>query len=1706
MTAVWQALDNLRRKATDIGETVRQKTEQLKSDPAMEEARWWANSLTSQITQALDDLVYLCPWLVSENRERVLQHFPTLDNIPTLEALSRPPQATGGTEESFPKLLALLDLSRKRAQGRLTQIEDLIDKSGALAQMDFTFLYDKTRRLISIGYNVQERRLDNGYYDLLASEARLLCFVAIAVGQLPEESWFALGRLLMGSDAQPVLCSWSGSMFEYLMPLLVMPTFENTLLDQTYKSVVAKQIEYGILRDVPWGISESGYNSFDAHLNYQYRAFGVPGLGLKRGLADDLVIAPYATVMALMVEPEKSYHNLKLLAGQGLVGKLGFYEAVDCTPRRLAARQLYAVVKSFMAHHQGMSLLSLGYLLLDKPMQKCFTKNPAFKATMPLLQERIPKSVVVQTHSDAQNSFTTSAEAHELPVRMLNTPNTAAPEVQLLSNGRYNVMISNSGGGYSRWKEMAVTRWRPDTVLDNWGTFCYIKEVGSNDFWSAAYQPAQKASEHFEAIFSEARVEFRRRDGDIDTHYEIVVSSEDDIELRRVQLTNRSRTRKIIELTSYAEVVMTSSDTDTAHPAFSNLFVQTEIVKKQKAIVCNRRPRSDSDKEPWMFHLMVVHGAEEQAISFETDRARFLGRGNGVHNCAAMAVDGPLSNTDGSVLDPIVAARSRIVLEAHSSATINIVTGVAETKEACLGLVERYKDKSLADRVFEVSWTHNQVVLRQINASEADAQLYGRLAGSIVYPNPSFRADATTLIKNKRNQSGLWGYAISGDLPIVLLQVRSSEHLELVRQLVQAHAYWRLKGLTTDLVIWNEDHGGYRQALQDQIMGMIAGGVAANVMDRPGGIFVRVAEQISPEDRILFQSVARAIIVDSRGTLEEQILSRPLREARMPLLVPSKAAQEEISPPSSQDRVLVLTNGLGGFTADGREYVITMPPGVKTPAPWSNVIANPYFGSVVSESGAAYTWAENAHEYRISPWNDDPVSDPSGEAYYIRDEETGKFWSPTPFPCYPKATCVSRHGFGYSAFEMSVDGITSELWTHIAVDAPIKFIMIKLKNISGRSRKLSISGYLELVLGDTAGKTRMHVITEIDPRSGALMARNAYSNEFNQRVSFFDVDDTSRTVSGDRAEFIGRNASLTNPMALSRRRLSGKVGAGLDPCAAIQTMVELAAGQEREIVFRMGSGRDGDDAAQLVQRFRGAQARHESFERLCQYWKHTLGAVNVETPDPALNMLANGWLLYQTIGCRLWARSGYYQSGGAFGFRDQLQDAMAVIHAEPRLLREQLLLCASRQFVQGDVQHWWHPPGGRGVRTKCSDDYLWLPLATSRYVLMTGDTGVLDENINFLTGRALNAGEESYYDLPGRSDERATLYDHCVRAINHGLTSGPHGLPLIGFGDWNDGMNLVGEKGEGESVWLAFFLYNVLVQFKAVANLREDKGFAKKCKTEAGRLSKNIEESAWDGQWYRRAYFDDGTPLGSAQNQECQIDSIAQSWSVLSGAAPDGRQKQAMQSLYERLVDHKGQLVKLLDPPFDKSAVDPGYIKGYVPGVRENGGQYTHSAVWATMAFAAMEDDQKAWELFDIINPIHHSNSFETADIYKVEPYVVAADVYSVAPHTGRGGWTWYTGSAGWMYRLIIESLLGVKLTVDRLSFAPCLPQGWDQFTVHYRYRETVYHITIKRAPEGQKATIVVVDGQQSAAAEIKLVDDRQDHRAEITLAQAGPL
>ncbi|MGN6435625.1 MAG: GH36-type glycosyl hydrolase domain-containing protein [Agriterribacter sp.] len=1705
-----EALDGIERVKVKIASIAVSQDDNEKTAPI--NRREWLDLLTAQVQDIHSDLLNIAPWLaLNAPSFRLKKVFDEIDVIPTLEELSAIqgevmhkirayyyPDNTPAENEWLDAFVASVIQASVRAKERIALIDDLMEQCAVNAVVDYDFLYSETQHLLAIGYNAEEHRRDNSYYDLLASEARLGNFVAIAQGKLPQESWFALGRQLTNLGRSPALLSWSGSMFEYLMPLLVMPAYENTLLDQTHKAIVQKQIEYGKKRGVPWGVSESGYNMVDAALNFQYKAFGVPGLGLKRGLGEDLVISPYSTVMSLMVMPGEACDNLQEMEKMGFAGEYGFYEAIDYTSSRLPRGQEHAVIHSFMVHHQGMAFLSLSHLLLNQPLQKRFMSDVQFQSTLLLLQERIPRVSVLDSPATHISDTGSVGEESETPIHVITTPHTPVPEVQLLSNGRYHVMVTNAGGGYSKWKDIAVTRWREDSTCDNWGNFCYIRDTETGEYWSSSFQPAAKSGDHYEAVFSQGRAEFRRREHGLETHTEIVVSPEDDVELRRVHITNRSRKKRRIEITSYAEVVLAPQAADMAHPAFSNLFVQSELLEDKNAIICTRRPRSEKEHAPSMFHLMKVYRAATQQVSYETDRMKFTGRGNTAQHPVAMQHPGALSSTQGSVLDPVVAVRYIIEVEPQRTAIIDMVTGIADTKEGCFTLIDKYQDKFLVDRGFELSWTHSQIILRQINASESDAQLYGRLASAVIYLNQSLRAAPDVITRNRRGQSGLWGHSVSGDLPIVLVQIENPENIELIKQLIQAHAYWRLKGLMVDLVIWNEDHGNYRHTLQNQIMSLVAPLVGAHIKEDPGGVFIRSSDQLSPEDRLLFQAVARVVLSDKAGTLEEQLSKIAKAKNIIPYFTPLKfypSVQTAVSLPGE----LQFFNGTGGFSKDGKEYIMLTDPSKLTPVPWCNILANPEFGTVVSESGQAYSWRENAHEYRLTPWNNNPVGDLEGECFYVRDEESGKFWSPAPLPVRSNMPYVTKHGLGYSVFEHIEDGIHSVMTVFVELNSGVKFTLLQFANRSGRLRKLSATGYVEWVLGEFRTKTQMHVVTRFDVDASAVFATNAYNTDFENRVAFFDADDAPTSYTCDRREFIGRNGSLRNPESMNKIKLSGKSGAAIDPCAALQLNFELAENESKEIIFKLGAGKNMQEATGMLQKFKTTDAVYTALQQVKDYWAHTASAIVINTPDAAVNLLSNNWLNYQTLACRIWGRSGYYQSGGAFGFRDQLQDVLSLLHAQPAVARRQILLNASRQFKEGDAQHWWHPPAGRGVRTTCSDDFLWLPFAVAKYVEHTGDNSILDEQVTFIEGRLLNEGEESYYDLPANSNQRASLYEHCVRAIKHGGRYGPHGLPLIGSGDWNDGMDKVGEKGKGESVWLAFFFYDILYSFALLAEARGEEEFSRQCITDAKQLQNNIETSAWDGEWYRRAYFDDGTPLGSAKNDEAQIDSIAQSWSVLSDAGDTARRKTAMDAAAARLVRRDIGLIQLLDPPFDKSDLNPGYIKGYVPGVRENGGQYTHAAIWFVMAFMKLKNKTLGWEMLQMINPVNRGKTPENIARYKVEPYVMAADVYTEPLNSGRGGWTWYTGSAGWMYQLIIEYFLGIQKKNDRLYLNPCVPEHWDGFEFTYRHFDTQYNVHVHIKHEAT-ATEILLNGQLLNEDWIPLANDRQMHEVEITV------
>jgi cyclic beta-1,2-glucan synthetase len=1598
---------------------------------------------------------------------------------------------------------------------RAARLADIADE--LVEQMEFGFLFDRTRRLFSIGYNVTDGRLDASFYDALASEARLASFVAIATGQIAHEHWFKLSRSLTPTGRARALLSWSASMFEYFMPLLVMRAYPGTLLDETYRAVIDRQMQYGATRKVPWGNSESAYNAQDLDRNYQYRAFGVPGLGLKRGLGDDLVVAPYASILAAPLVAIDVVHNLERLTRLGLSGRYGFYEAIDFTPGRAPDGPARGVVlPTYMAHHQGMILVSLDNALHDFPMQRRFHDEPRVQAADLLLQERIPHQVPLKNPPIELADHVPSARtAHGAVARVYTTPHTLSPRPHLLSNGSYVVMVTNAGAGYSRRHQTAMTRWREDVTTGGWGQFCYVRDLDSGTVWSTAYLPTGHEPDEYECTMAPDRAVFRRLDGTIETRTEIVVSPEDDAELRRVSVTNLGSTPRRLDLTSYAEVVLAPGDSDLAHPAFSNLFIETQSVPERDALIAVRRPRSGNDRR-YLVHILSGRSRGAVPTQFETDRARFLGRGGTIDRPFALTSTDPLSNTTGPVLDPIVSLRHLVRLAAGTTARITFTTAYAESDEGARLLIEKYHDRRAVARAVALAGTHSQIELRHLGLTIDDTASFQRLGGRLTSGDMRLR-DLEAVTDNRRGQRDLWKYGISGDLPIALVRVTDESGVPLVADVLKAHEYLRMKGLPFDLVILNEHAPSYLQSLQDALLRLIEGGPSQAWIDKTGGVFARRADLMPPDDQLLLRASARVVMDAADGRLNNQ-LSRP-----HPPFVPGptrSAISDPDAPVTSAlpsaladpEPDLELFNGVGGFADDGREYVVRVggTDGSTPPVPWTNVVAHETFGFACTESGPGFTWSENSHDNRLTPWRNDPVGDPPGEALYIRDEETGAFWSATPLPAGGGQRYLARHGQGFTAYEHARDAVASELVLFVPRGQPVKIFRLRLKNTAASVRRLSVTLYAEWVLGENRSRTSIHVLTGTDGATGAVTATNSFRQEFPTRTAFLDLSGAaergegpapaSRTFTADRTEFIGRNASLRRPAALGRDHLSNRAGAGHDPCGAMRVHVELQPSEQQVVIGLLGDVGDAADVRALVERYRSVSAVDDGLREVRGFWDALLGTITVRTPDRAMDLLLNRWLLYQTLACRIWGRSAFYQSSGAFGFRDQLQDSLALLASAPAIPRAHLLHAASRQFVEGDVQHWWHEPGGQGVRTRFSDDRLWLTYAALHYVTGTGDHGVLDEQVPFLAGRLLEPEEHEVYELPTVSAEQASLYEHCIRAIEISLATGAHGLPLMGTGDWNDGMSLVGAGGKGESVWLGWFLVSILRPFADLAAARGDAARARRYRQAATRVAKAIEK-AWDGDWYRRAYFDDGTPLGSKENPECQIDAIAQSWSVISGAGDPARALRAMQSVNERLVHEEDGIVLLLTPPFDTMEPSPGYIRGYLPGVRENGGQYTHAALWNVLAFARLGDGDRAAELFSLLNPVNHTRTPDEVARYGAEPYVVAADVYSVPPHTGRGGWTWYTGSAGWMYRVGVETILGITLRGGALHIDPCIPRAWPGFEATFTRGGARYRITVEN-PAGVNRGVksIEVDGQAVTGPDVPLVADGTERQVRVVL------
>ncbi|MGP2470937.1 GH36-type glycosyl hydrolase domain-containing protein [Yersinia sp. 2540 StPb PI] len=1566
--------------------------------------------------------------------------------------------------------------------------------------MDFAFLLDPERKLLSIGYSLVDNSLDPSCYDLLASEARLASLFAIAKGDVPTRHWFRLGRAATPIGKGAALISWSGSMFEYLMPSLVMRAPAGSLLEQTNQLVVERQQAYGRSLNIPWGISESAYSARDIEFTYQYSNFGVPGLGLKRGLSENTVIAPYATGLAAMIDPHGALQNYEKLAEMGALGRYGYYEALDFTRSRLPEHQQVVIVRNYMAHHQGMTIVAIANTLQQGRMRNRFHHEPMVQACELLLQERMPRNVAIAYPRTEEVLLSAVADSALPTIRRLSSPVIGAPVTHLLSNGRYAVMLTSAGAGYSRWLDVAVTRWREDATCDDYGSFIFLRDLRSGRSWSAGAQLAASDNAHREVIFSEDHAEFICRDGTLTSTMDVLISSEDDGEVRRISLLNTGRRAREIELTSYAEVVLTAAAADSAHPAFAKMFVVTEYLAELGTLIATRRPRTAQEPQVWAAHFLIADGLPMSELQYESDRAKFIGRGNRVISSAAMQVGVALSNTVGTVLDPIFSLRQSLLVPAGKTVTVSFWTLIASSKEALLDMVDKHRDRSAYDRAKTLAWTQAQVQLRHLEIKAEEAADFQQLAAPILYADARFRSPSTTIIRGAGIQSVLWTQSISGDLPIVLLRIDDIEDIDQVRQLLRAHEYWRMKRLAVDLVIINERASSYVQDLQIAIETAVRSSQSRPHLGdqlRQGSAYALRADLMSAETRSLLRSVARVVLSARYGTLGNQLNhllftldkkivpsdkklfatdkklftsdKRLLAQDKKLLTADKKVSFSLVKPVNLPTATLLplpenleFFNGLGGFGLQGQEYITCLNDGENTPAPWVNVISNQTFGFQVSATGSGYTWAENSRENQITPWLNDPVIDSSGECLYLRDEDSGLLWSPTAQPIRDGGTYIARHGHGYSRFEHQANGIGMTLLQFVPLADPIKISRLTLRNMSDKPRRISVTAYAEWVLATSRGATGPFIITEMDEPTGAMLARNPWSTAFPGRVSFADLNGQQTSWTADRSEFLGHYRDSSAPLALSAIiPLSGTTGAGFDPCSALQQTIELAVGEQVEVVWFIGQCASVSEAQALITRYRTANL-DAVLSDVTDYWRTLLKAIQVKTPDRQMDIMLNGWLLYQTLACRVWARSAFYQASGAYGFRDQLQDGMALTFVQPDTTRHHLLRAAGRQFIEGDVQHWWLPHSGQGVRTRISDDRVWLSFATATYILASGDSGVLDETVPYLEGPILHPGEHDAFFQPLVAQENASLFEHCAKGLDQCIElTGELGLPLMGTGDWNDGMNRVGEGGKGESVWLGWLLVATLKMFIPLASKRDPRR-ARQWQEHLSGLIEALEREAWDGDWYRRATFDNGSWLGSKACNECRIDSIAQSWAVLSGAADPLRAVQAMASLEQHLIRPDDGMALLFTPPFDKTPDDPGYIKGYPPGLRENGGQYSHAAMWVILAFAELGEGDKARNLFAWLNPINHGNTPAGIARYKVEPYVVAADVYSVAPHVGRGGWTWYTGSAGWMQRAGMEGILGIRREGGELVINPCIPASWPGFEATVNLANTRYVIRVE--------------------------------------------
>lgn len=1549
-----------------------------------------------------------------------------------------------------------------------------------IAKADFTKLYNEEKKLFSIGFHVDNNQLTDSYYDLLASEARQTSFVAIAKKDVSPKHWFALSRTLTSLNGYKGLVSWSGTAFEYLMPNINMKQYKGSLLAESCQFMLMSQKEYSQKLGVPWGFSETAFHVKDFSNNYQYKAIGIPWLGLKRGLEDDIVVASYGSVLALPDEAKEVIKNIKILEQNHMRGKYGLYESIDYTPARLNRGENYAVVKTYMAHHQALILLSINNLFSDGILQKRFEENPEIEAMDILLQERMPESMIITKEQKEKPTKIKYRDYADYCERIYEKPEMPLKRINVISSNDYLIVMDQKGQGYSKYKDILINRFKEtkDTVQ---GILFYFKNIKNKRIWTSGFRNDLGKPDKYQIIFSEDKDKIARIDGSIETITEVTISSDSPVEIRRVTLENRGAEEETIEVSSVLEPVISQSRQDNAHPAFNNLFLRIE--KEEDIFIIKRKKHTKEEKDMYMAVTMQVEGGKGD-LEFEVDKEKLNGRGNlGIPE--KIESSKPFSKKLDFAVDPILAMRKTITIPKGEKTQIYYILAVGEDRNIVIEQIKEYQNKAKLDTAFKLSRARIEAENRYLGVEAKQIEEYQTMLSYLLFQNPLKTQGLPKLVEKEEEafQSKLWKYGISGDLPILLLKIEQIGDSYVLKDILKAYNFYRSKHIAVDLIILNEEENSYENYVREEIQNCIYNENLAYMQNQKGGIWV--LENV--EDKELLEERANLIIDSKKGPVARNLKDREeeyienkqdvMKEESSPYLL----SQEEIQRQSLDGEKLKYYNEFGGFLLSQKEYHIKQNKDHRLPNVWSQIMANEHFGTLVTDSMGGFTWCENSRLNRISSWVNQPVEDIPSEIIYMKEEETKKVCSLGLNPMPDENDYDTIYGFGYSRFMHTSSSIKQETTIFVPKEDNSKIYLIHLQNLAPQKKKIKLVYYIKPVLGEDEEQTKGWIGIEFVKKANTILAKN-YAGEVISGYVYVASSEEIQSYTGSKSFFIG-NGSLQNPEAMHKKGLNGENSLGQEGIIAIEIEVSLEALEQKEISFVLGMEENKIQCLDKAYQYANIQNCEKALEEVQRYWQETTQKLQVETPLESFNILMNGWMIYQSMVSRLWARSAYQQSGGALGFRDQLQDTLGLKYTMPERMKHQIIKHSRHQFKEGDVEHWWHEETGRGIRTRFSDDLLWLVYVTEEYCKITGDTSLLEEKTPFLEGKPLEEGEDERYDLYLETKETASIYEHCTRAIQKAMQFGENHLPKIGSGDWNDGFSTVGNKGKGESVWLGFFLYDVLQKWLPIQEeqiekwkeegkqeqLEKEKSFQEQYKRTIEMLKKALNTNAWDGRWYRRAFCDDGEILGSIQNEECKIDGISQSWATISGAGDNDKKYISLESLENHLVDKENGLIRLLDPPFEKSNLEPGYIKAYLPGTRENGGQYTHGAIWAIIAFSMLGLGDKALELFRMFNPIEHARTKEMALKYKVEPYVIAADIYSRGNLVGRGGWTWYTGSASWMQVAGIEYILGLKIENNILKIKPCIPRDWKEYKIEYRYGNSIYHIKVEN-PKGKSS------------------------------------